>query len=313
MSKILIVLLIFAPLCLLAEGKLEGINYIKITQVEDRISISYYKENPLNPKESGERFPGIPVPECKGGSSLWALWVWNYKHIDSEPAKLSRVVKELGIKRIYLQLSDKLTQEKLDRISSLGVEVFLLDGSRDVRPNFPVDFVNSFKVSGFQIDIEPYLKPDFNIRRDAYLEKYVRMIRDLKAGLKGKRLSVVVPFWYDKLSFKGKSLLEHILPHADEIVVMAYRNDFKEVLKLSAEEVYLAERYGVPLLIGLELHSQKDELHRVYRVGREGLILVGSYKVKGEKLTFSKEKLREIKGLKCKGVHGFVIHSFGAL
>jgi hypothetical protein len=121
---------------------------------------------------------------------------------------------------------------------------------------------------------------------------------------------VVVPFWYETLEFKGKSLLEEILRYADEIVVMAYRDNFPEAIKLSAEEVYVSKTYGKDVLIGFELHPQKDELHRVYRVDKDRLTLIGSYRVVGKKLTMDLSTLKKVRNLRCENIRGFVIHSF---
>jgi len=48
-------------------------------------------------------------------------------------------------------------------------------------------------------------------------------------------------------------------------------------------------------------------------VGERFLEFVGAYRVKGERLTFPKEEINSLKNLRCKGVKGFVVHSFEAL
>ncbi len=294
------------------EAKLEGINFIKITQVEDRLSISYYKDNPL--REEGKAVSPVDrSPVCGEGKSHWALWVWNARKLENRWEAFLRTVKDWDIDRVYLQVNEALEQSLLDRIKALGLEVFLLDGSRTYSLNFPPEFLGKFEVDGVQVDIEPYLMPDFNVKKEYYLREYLRVLNELKPAIRGKRLSVVIPFWFDKLKLGEKPMLEYIFEVADEVVIMAYRDNFEEALNLSKEEIAMGGTYGKPVFIGFELHKQKDEIHRVYRVDRNGLVHIGTYKVRGSKLSISKEKLKSVRNVECKGVSGFVIHSFGAM
>ncbi len=298
--------------CAVKGPKLSGINYIDIVQTDGGISISYYRENPLEEERTvSEKRPEPPA--CEKGESLWAIWVWDVRELERNWVKFKRVVNEWGIKRVYLQLSRHLTQDHIDRLRGMGLEVFLLDGGRTTELNFSLDYVRSFEADGFQIDIEPYINPDFNLKRESYLKSYVKLLSEVRRKLRGRRFSVVIPFWLDKLSYGGKPVLEHVFRYADEVVIMAYRNNLSSSLSLSVEEIAQGGRFGKPVLIGFELHRQKDEKHNIYRVEKRSLIFVGSYEVKGEELSMTLEELRRIRGIKCKGVYGFVIHSFEAL
>ncbi len=304
--KLLIILLLLITGC---SQKLSGVNYIDISPSDRGLSISYHRENPLGRKERPVK---LPPPECSEGEGFVALWVWDLRRLERRWEDFVSAVRELEVKRVYLQLSRRLKREHIEKIKDLGLEVYLLDGGRDGL-NFPVSYVRSFPADGFQIDIEPYRNPDFNLRREWYARRLLKEIRRIKEELGSVKLSVVVPFWYEKVPFGSRSLIELIFEEADEVVVMAYRKSLSEALKLSGEEIALGKRLGRPVLVGLEINPQKDEKHYVYRVGERFLEPVGTYEVKGERLTFPKEKVGELRNLVCDGVMGFVIHSFEAL
>lgn len=305
---LLTVLFILIIGCASKTSKLEGINYIDIVQTGSRISISYYSENPLKGKEEG-RIQKIGV-RCYRGTPHISLWVWKYEDIEGNWKTFLSVVKRWNVRRVYLQVSDRLSKEHVERLKSLGLEVYLLDGGRDTRINLNKSILESLEASGIQIDVEPYLNPDFNVRRELYIREYVNMLKSLRNDLGNVKLSVVIPFWFDKYTLAGRPLLDYVFEHADEVVVMAYRSSIEEALRLSREEIELSKRWGKKLYVGFELHRQKDEIHNIYKVEREGLRLVGRYKVRGDRLTLPMEKAKRLKLLSCKGVDGFVLHSF---
>ncbi len=304
--RFLIILLVLIAGC---SQKLRAVNYIDIVPSERGLSISYHRENPL----AGEKKPvKFTPPECSEGKGFVALWIWDLRRLEGRWEDFVSAVKSLGVKRVYLQLSRRLKKEHIDRIKDLGLEVYLLDGGRDGL-NFPVSYVKKFPADGFQVDIEPYQNPDFNLRRGWYARRLLKEIRRIKREIGSVKLSVVVPFWYEKVPVGNRSLIELIFGEADELVVMAYRKSLSEALRLSGEEIVLGKKFGKPVLIGLEVNPQRDEKHYVYKVGERFLELVGTYEVKGERLTFPKERVGKLKNLVCGGVKGFVIHSFEAL
>ncbi len=304
--RFLMILLLLIAGC---SQKLRDVNYIDISPSERGLSISYHRENPLKEEEKPVK---LPPPECSEGEGFVALWIWDLRKLERRWKDLVSAVKRLGVKRVYLQLSRRLKREHIEKIKDMGLEVYLLDGGRDGL-NFPVSYVKKFPADGFQIDIEPYQNPDFNLRREWYARKLLEEIRRIKRELGNVKLSVVVPFWYEKVPVGKRSLIELIFEEADEVVVMAYRNNLSEALKLSGEEIALGKKLGKPVLIGLEINPQRDEKHYVYKVGERFLELVGIYEVKGKRLTFPRDKVVDLKSVACDGVKGFVIHSFEAL
>ena len=304
--KFLVILMVLIAGC---SQKLKDVNYIDIVPSERGLSISYHRENPFREEEKSVK---LPPPECSESEGFVALWIWSVRRLERRWEDLVSAVKSLGVKRVYLQLSRRLKKEHIERIKDLGLEVYLLDGGRDGL-NFPVSYVKNFPADGFQVDIEPYQNPDFNLRRGWYARRLLKEIRRIKREIGSVKLSVVVPFWYEKVPVGNRSLIELIFEEADEVVVMAYRNNLSEALKLSGEEIALGKKFGKPVLIGLEINPQRDEKHYVYKVGERFLELVGTYEVKGKRLTFPKEKVGELRNLACDGVRGFVIHSFEAL
>ena len=289
-------------------SKLEGVNYIDIVRVEDKISISYYRDNPLKPSKRVDKKRYRVI--CSVGSSPIALWVWNHRDIKKDWETFDRVVKEFGIVRVYLQVSSEIDKNFVQALKNRGLEVFLLDGGKEVSLNFSPEYIKELSPDGFQIDIEPYLNWDFKLKQERYLGNYVKLLKALKRELKPIKLSVVVPFWFDSLTYRGKPLINYVFTYADEVVVMAYRNSLSKAVELVGEEIDLAKRYRKELWLGVELHPQKDEHHNIYRVGRYRLERVGGFKVRGSMLVMPYKEAVRLKFIKCKNVRGFVVHSY---
>ncbi len=310
----MIILLLFLLIlsCAPKEQKLVGVNYIDIILVDGRISISYHSENPLKPPAEGKPAKRR-LPVCKRGRASWAIWVWNPRRLKDRFPEFKEIVREFGIGRVYLQISRGLTEDLINDLKNLGLEVFLLEGARDSKVKVDFSLINNLPVEGLQLDLEPYTREDFRLKRERYLGEYINFLKEVKRKLGKKKLSVVIPFWYEKLRLKGKPLLRYVFRYADEVVVMAYRSDFREALSLSWEEIKLGRKYGKDVWIGFELFPLKDEVHHVYKVGKFKLEPIGTYRVRGERLTMKRENLKKLRWIRCEGVKGFVIHSFEAL
>ncbi len=308
----LIVFIFFIVACApKVEEKLKGINYIDITVVENKVGISYYSENPLKEQGKEEKVKETDI-RCSKGEPYVGVWVWNAYGLKRRFDEFREFVRRYKVKRVYLQISKHVDDKLIKDLKNLGLEVFLLDGGREIKLNYPVEQIVKYDIEGFQVDIEPYLNWDFNLKRERYLSDYVKFLKEIRRKLKDKKFSVVIPFWFDKFRVKDKPLLHYVFKYADEVAVMAYRNNLKDALKLSREEIEYAKRYGKDIFIGLEFHRLKDEYHYVYKVGKYKLIPAGQYVVKGALLTFPKDELSNVINIECNGVKGFIIHSFEA-
>jgi hypothetical protein len=224
---------------------------------------------------------------CTEGEPLRAVWVWDAGLLELNRGRFERAVKRWGIGRVYLQMSGKVDEDTLSYLKGLGLEVFLVEGGRELDETFNPERAVSLGADGYQIDLEPYTKSDFWPRKGYYLRKYLGRLRELKKRAGRVAFSVVIPHWFDRLRFGSKSMTEHVFEIADEVVVMAYREAPRRIFSLIGEERRLSLRGGKPLLVGLEA---------IYTEGADTYPL-------------SLSELQELLGMECAGIGGFVIQS----
>lgn len=280
------------------------------------------------------------------------IWIWDYRRvIGHEEETVGRLQKE-GVRRVYIQVGGALESFRpfLETAKARRISVYALDGSPDYINDYQVLIDDMVKIrefnrsardvgfEGIQIDVEPYLKKDFNLRKEYYVRQFLRMAQDLRrhAG-DDLKLSFALPFWFDTLTIDGdKPLSFHIIDIADEVVIMSYRTDYDEIINSAVQELCYASSVGKPLYLGLEINNLPDEEHFVVdkatldkftvltgsgmvlsKTPRDGLPVAKQYGVKSEKITFfsKKDALPRImsKAPQFKSFNGYVIHSYEGL
>ena len=328
-------------------GLMEKSDNIDIVQEDGSFSyVSYLMKEDLR-EDSG-------IASCDhlmGASShtqKYAIWLWDLRKIaGKEQEVVSRLRRDL-FSRVYLQISRDLEAVRpfLREAAAAGIEVFALDGESGHIDDWSyladdIRRVSEFNASaqgygfaGIQFDVEPYLKKDFNLRKQHYADQYLKMASELQRLSKGKlKLSFALPFWFHKLMVQGKPLSFHVIDIADEVVLMSYRTTYEDLVSSALAELCHAGTAGKPLLLGLEVNRLPDENHYVIdrnevyanaNLAGNALIIEGksvdklkpvrTYVVKAEKLSFfrNRDRLAPIlkKGIPYTSFSGFVIHSY---
>lgn len=324
---------------------LQKSDYVDIVYENKKFSyISYLKEKlpSINkePQWCQEENPQFPTKR--------GIWIWRFNEVFGKEETIISNLKKLRIDRVYIQVDDNLEKfiPFLKLAKSNNIEVFAVDGS----PSYVIDpqallkriqgvirfneNKNYFK--GFQIDVEPYLLKDFNIHETSYLKKYVNLIEKIKQLTKNKlQFSVVMPFWFDSVFYKGQPISSYVINLADEVVIMSYRTNLNEILKISMPELCYASKVNKPIYLALEINPLSSEEHFLVkkeeilknltdidgtfylsRLPLSGLKFFNSYKVKPENLTFYKNpevwKILSHK-VKMKSFAGWVIENFEGL
>ncbi len=260
-----------------------------------------------------------------------STWAWNPKSIEFNK------IKDLNITRVYLQVKDGF--KKALKEAPEDIEIFGLNGSpSDIYGyNHLIEDINNISkipnVKGYQIDVEPYLLKEYNQNRDKIWQKYLVMIKKLKRECHrvGLKFSVVMPFWLDSITTQGKSVAFEVVNIADEVVLMSYRSNPKEIRNISKNILNYAQIIGKRVRIGLELMPIEDEKHIIYevqsikscilsnKISNQCKILekIRSFIVKGDSISFFKnrDKLFNFikKPLKYNSFDGFVLHYYGVL
>jgi len=328
-------------------GLMEKSDNIDIVQEDGSFSyVSYLMKEDLR-EDSG-------IASCDhliGASShtqKYAIWLWDLRKIaGKEQEVVSRLRRDL-FSRVYLQISRDLEAVRpfLREAAAAGIEVFALDGESGHIDDWSyladdIRRVSEFNASaqgygfaGIQFDVEPYLKKDFNLRRQHYADQYLKMASELKRLSDGKlKLSFALPFWFHKLLVQNKPLSFLVIDIADEVVLMSYRTTYEDLVSSALADLCYAGAAGKPLFLGLEVTRLPDEHHYVVarddvyaNADRTGNVLtiegasveklkpVRTYVVKSEKLSFfrNRDRLSPIlkKGIPYKSFSGFVIHSY---
>jgi len=274
-----------------------------------------------------------PLPPRTLKKPSLSVWAWHPGRVS--PGRLERA----GIRRIYLQVGSGFGKA-VTRLKAMRSppEIYALDGSPgDIhRVSQVIGKLSRLplkKLRGIQLDVEPYLLPEYFADPDRTLIRYLKMLKRVGGWCrrKGLRFSVVIPYWFDHVRISGKPLLPRILHEVDEAVLMSYRSDPAEVLKISAGTLRLGEDLGKPIALGVELRRMEDERHILYKVGPTGpcitrrffhlqcqeLTELRRYRVLGSRVSFFgrpaalKRLLRQQPPYRS--FDGFVLHDYSML
>lgn len=286
---------------------------------------------------SFSRLPAEVRPTLRG------VWLWDRSRVVGREEKVIDDLTAHGMNRLYLQLDDEPHRliPFLRLAARAKIEVYALDGSAEaVLESAPLlARLGSVRehnrrhpeapFAGVQLDVEPYLLKDFQLRRDHYLKRYLQVLADAAAVCGSELpLSVAAPFWFAQLRIQGGDFIAQLLEIADEIVVMGYRTSIEEIRAITSDFLAYGERSGTPVLLGLELTPLPDEWHQVLHktdaAGAGAVVLAGlswragaRYQVPGSRLSFAGQyrKLPAIlaQAPEFASFQGWVLHSYEVL
>jgi hypothetical protein len=333
----------------LDEPLLRQSDYIDIVYEDGSFSyVSYLTRADL--AEDGKK-PLCNVGVQEPASNSTGIWLWDFRRVQGQEQEIMERLSRAHIKKVYIQISGDLEVFRpfLQRAREQAITVFALDGSpayiddyriliEDVKKIREFNHVHPDTVfAGLQVDVEPYLKKDFNLRKNYYVRHYLTMAQELRRSAGEEiKLSFALPFWFDKLVVDEKPLSFQIIDIADEVVIMSYRTNYQELLDIASSELCYASTVGKPIFLGLELNKLPDEEHfimdkakvlgfsiptqdkRIFLKDRpDDLPVLRRYQVRSEKITFFQKKDR-LPALMAtsppfRSFSGYVIHSYEGL
>lgn len=249
------------------------------------------------------------VPEARAQRAVW-VWERDAYALVEDPAELARalgVMRDLGVTTVYLYADSfrgrNLLRERPEGYRALnvwlrgeGITPYALLGSAYldtpgyVLPqkraeaeamfrrvlDFNASSAPAERFDGVNIDIEPYLLPDWETNRTLRATQYLELSRRFvdmrdRAGQGELSLGSATPFWFDAVPgivFEGraKPLSEHVQDVHDYVALMDYR-DFADgpdgILFHAASELAYADRIGKTLVIGVETLPRPPALEKV--------------------------------------------------
>jgi hypothetical protein len=235
-------------------------------------------------RRTAERPPTDCPAESRPSASLSrSRWVWDVAEALREPDKFADEMRRERLTAVYLQVpaDPEAFAPLLQALSRQDIRAYALDGEPAAGDDPAgilrvLDGVLDFNrrhaqgFAGFEVDVEPYVRPGFSLHEEDHYQRYVDLLAILRAQRPaGFEFSTVIPFWYSQKEMNGESLVAAILEHVDSLAIMAYRTNAQEIEALSKPTLCLAARVGKRVRVGLESTFLKDEEH--YIVSRSRL------------------------------------------
>jgi hypothetical protein len=276
----------------------ERIEFVYTSPGSSTPKVVYLPE--AGPDGRADERPAIDCPLVPRPASILSRsrWIWDVAGALREPEKFAEAMQRERLSAVYLQVppDPEAFAPLLDALSRRSIRAYALDGAPDsgddrsglLRVLAGVVAFNSRHATGFagfEVDVEPYVRPGFSLSEEAHYRRYLDLLAALRAQRPpGFEFSAVIPFWYSQKEVNGESLVAAILEHVDSLAIMAYRTNPTEIEALSKPTLCRAALAGKPVRVGLESTLLKDEEHYIVSRSRLEPLLVrdgGRWQLKG--------------------------------
>jgi hypothetical protein len=220
-----------------------------------------------------------------------ATWVWQSEKIEEESEEILDFSKRNNIDLIYLRFdmtrSFSYYRSFIREAYAQGIKVhavaghpaWALEGHQE-RMLQIVDWVKQYneeaaedeRIHGIQLDIEPYLLPEWEQDRAEVVRQWQANIRVFTDAVKQDsdlETSAAMAFWLDEIPAEDgedESLSTWMIRQFDTLVIMAYRDKAtgpNGILSLIEEEMEDADRSDKKMLVAVNL-KHTDEAHTTF-------------------------------------------------
>lgn len=213
------------------------------------------------------------------------FWVWDYRAAITDPHAMIKACQNTGCSRLLIQIPAISEDETLwasyatlfPFAKARHIDAFALDGYPEAiqepmvlaaKVKKLLALVHWDAIAGVQVDIEPYLLPDFFADASGP-RRYLETIDHLKEATAGRtRLSVVMPFWFTSLTIQGRPIAYSVIDRVDEVAIMSYRTEIDEIQAIADDTLRYGTLAQVPVWLAVETTPLSVERHVVLR--REG-------------------------------------------
>ena len=197
------------------------------------------------------------------------FWVWDYRTAIRDPHAMIKACQDAGCSRVLIQIPAISDGEALwASYATLfhfakvrHIDAFALDGYPEAiqepavlvaKMNKLLALVHWDAIAGVQVDIEPYLLPDFFADASGP-RRYLETIDHLKEAIAGRtRLSVVMPFWFTSVTVQGRPIAYSVMDRADEVAIMSYRTEIDELQAIADDTLRYGTLAQVPVWLAIE-------------------------------------------------------------
>jgi len=254
--------------------------FVELTSIDGQAHEISYLESLPGAETSASKLVCRHHALPSGQRSAISAWVWRSKELVENPARQTAFldqVRQRGITTLYVQWQPDLSRfdALLREANTRDIAVKLVAGEPsdvlDPQPLLRVaDSIRTYNAThalpftGLQLDVEPYLLPEFRRNESATLARYVELLKKIRAAtLNQYEFSVAIPFWFADKSLNGASLMTAVMPEIDRIAVMGYRTHLDEQLDIDNNTLCYGELYGKPVDLGLEVTKLPRESHYI--------------------------------------------------
>jgi hypothetical protein len=224
-----------------------------------------------------------------------ATWLWNTYSIWKEKDKTLDFLGQNGVNLVYLQIDEEIPagvySTFIKEAFSRGIEVHALGGAPDwVLPERQgklyqfIDWVITYnsnvkpveRFNGIHLDVEPYVLPQWRDDPDTMLGLWRDMVSGFNQQVKADSHLTVgadLPVWLNRFNvhdgyYSKTTLSDWMMGHLDQVTLMAYFDNAKNIIKSVSNVLDEAEKNGTPVIIGVDTFNNSEIGSSFYSKGR---------------------------------------------
>ncbi|HOK80723.1 MAG TPA: SPOR domain-containing protein [bacterium] len=209
----------------------------------------------------------IMKSKIRTGERSVYIWSEAFNRLDNKV--IYWFLKAKSVNYALVSIGRNTDREKLKKFldlvgDSLKIEALIGDNEllkQKEKLGIIVSEINTYKLSGIHLDIEPYTFADWEQNRQQYLQLYLELIQMVKNHplMKNKTISVSVPIFYTE------DFLRKLVPMVNEIYVMAYETKKPETIARWIQKAIDADKTKVVVALRCKDFANEMEMENVIK------------------------------------------------
>ena len=234
-----------------------------------------------------------PITQFKKRSTTRSAWFWLPRAWLASPERIFDKQKMFKLDRIYITVPtqdntiahiDELKifiknahKKKLQVWAVAGDPQAILDSARGnylsmaaAYGQYNDDAMQTERLDGLQLDIEPYLIPGYQYAKPEMMEKYAEVVNMTHQAAPTLALDIVLPFWFNVDDSVMANALDDISESISSLTIMDYRTDVEQIKRFANKFLAWGERHQKSVHIALESLALKNGEIRHYQRADSG-------------------------------------------
>ncbi|CAG7618609.1 hypothetical protein PAESOLCIP111_02132 [Paenibacillus solanacearum] len=226
--------------------------------------------------------PGIggspAIAAAEEQQSVVSTWMWN-PYVIADKGNTLRQLTEKGVNRLYLFIDPDFSatyyKEFISEAHARGIKVHALNGApgwvlpehNDKMYDF-IYWVKQYNVGaraeeqfdGIHLDVEPYVMPQWKQQSDAMIGLWTDTVSGFVQEVKSDTdltVGIDMPVWLETYRVRDgyggmTTLSDRLMRMVEQVTLMAYIDNAKDIIDSVQNELAEADRAGVPVLIAVD-------------------------------------------------------------